>query len=121
MASFNQLQPKDKKEAEERKAMLDREVAEVNEVMEHTMNELKSHGAGDEESHDEADEDEDPTKVPASKMEAWEQRKIKYRAYADKGRVEKLEKARDKQQIKAKRAEETKKDKPYYEAYIKYK
>ena len=85
------------------------------------MKHLTDVGAGDEESHDEHDEDEDPAQVPTSKLEAWESRKKKYQGYADKGKVHKLEKARDKQLAKAKKAEETKKEKPYYEAYVKYK
>ena len=116
-----QAAPKSKKDAEATQKLLEKELAEVDETMAETMKQLMSHGAHEEESHDEHDDDEDPTKVPTSKLEAWEARKLKYRKYADKGKVEKLERARDKQVAKAKKAEETKKDKPYYEAYVKYK
>ena len=115
------LDVKKKDDAEKKKALLEKEVDEVNQAMDDTMKELQAQGAHDEESHDEHDEDEDPTAVPTSKLEAWEARKAKYRKYADSGKVHKLEKARDKQLAKAKKAEETKKEKPYYEAYVKYK
>jgi hypothetical protein len=118
----NDLKVKTKKDAEEKKKLLEKELAEVDEVMAETMKSLVAQGAdGHDDDDDEHEEDEDPTAVPTSKLEAWEQRKKKYRGYADKGKVEKLEKARDKQKAKASKAEETKKDKPYYEAYVKYK
>ena len=57
-------------------------------VMSETLKSLEAQGGDDDEAEDteEKVEDDDRAAVPASKLEAWEQRKKKYRKYRQKSR-----------------------------------
>mmetsp|Transcript_4414 Transcript_4414/g.10157 ORF Transcript_4414/g.10157 Transcript_4414/m.10157 type:complete len:127 (-) Transcript_4414:308-688(-) len=81
--------------------------------------EVKKHEAAlpaGEDTADEADGDDDGDDMGA-KLAGWEKRKEKYKKYIDKGKVEKLQKACDKQKAKLEKA----KSKGKSEAYIAYK
>jgi len=68
--------------------------------------EVKKHEAAlpaGEDTADEADGDDDGDDMGA-KLAGWEKRKEKYKKYIDKGKVEKLQKACDKQKAKLEKA-----------------
>ena len=98
-----------KKNADEISMSLDEIDAEMDEVSR----------AADEEDEDEAsdEEDEDVEDKVARHKAKWQKRMNKYRKYADKGKIEKLQKANAKQNAKLQKA----KDNGKPEAYIAYK
>mmetsp|Transcript_30461 Transcript_30461/g.83484 ORF Transcript_30461/g.83484 Transcript_30461/m.83484 type:complete len:127 (+) Transcript_30461:157-537(+) len=70
-----------------------------------------------EDTADEKDDDDEGGDEMGAKLAGWEKRKEKYKKYIDKGKVDKLEKACDKQKAKLEKA----KSKGKSEAYIAYK
>mmetsp|Transcript_36855 Transcript_36855/g.101680 ORF Transcript_36855/g.101680 Transcript_36855/m.101680 type:complete len:158 (+) Transcript_36855:58-531(+) len=101
-------------EAEEKKAMLAAAKKELMELDNEIGKHEKSLGA-DEDTADEAEADDDDGM--GEKLAGWEKRKAKYTSYIDKGKIEKLEKACEKQKAKLEKA----KAKGKSEAYIAYK
>ncbi|KAL1504464.1 hypothetical protein AB1Y20_010869 [Prymnesium parvum] len=102
------------KNAAEAKQMQEALMAEMNEMDQ----EIKKHemglGPGEDTMEEEEDGGEDEM---ADKLAGWEKRKEKYKKYIDKGKFEKLEKVKAKQEAKLEKAKEKGKS----ESYIAYK
>ena len=120
----------DKKKGEEMVKLLEKNAEDISEDFSVNIGEVVEHEDEDEDDEDDDDEEEDGgSKVPKKKegetpeekvarhQAKWQKKKEKYKKRAEKGKVDKIQRALDRQKAKLQKA----KDKGKPEVYIAYK